>query len=208
MRKDRCLFCTSTKCNRRIVTPDLGYDEVACIYHGVSLEDHADRHIANGKRRSHIQSTQRLSRGDPYPAKDLPQIGDEDDPELWIEHLAKFPPRYWSKAREGGRMVIKWRVDDYSRKPGVFPVDIELRAYLEYTSEDGVEFSPIPNGIYRPLSAGYKDDPVAIESVDDPAWVNAIAAAARQLEWEIGLYIMLCDIKVFGDVYRGNHANK
>lgn len=67
MRKDQCKFCTSRKCNTRIVTPNLGYDEIACRKHGRELEKHADETL-NGGLRCNTSSMGSLKRGDPYPA--------------------------------------------------------------------------------------------------------------------------------------------
>lgn len=68
-RKETCLFCKSRKCNHRIVTPDLRYDEIACIDHVRKLEKHADA-MLNGAIRMNLDSTWRVGRGEPYPVID------------------------------------------------------------------------------------------------------------------------------------------
>lgn len=66
MRKDQCLFCSSRKCDYRIVTPDLKYDEIACIRHSRQLEEHADNAL-NGALRCNLSTTGQVKRRDPYP---------------------------------------------------------------------------------------------------------------------------------------------
>jgi len=50
MRKDQCKFCSKRKCYTRIVTPNLGYDELACLDHIKQLEKHADETLNGGLR--------------------------------------------------------------------------------------------------------------------------------------------------------------
>ena len=67
MRKTQCLFCTSRRCSKRIVTPDMKYDQVACVRHGDALAEHADATL-RGALRCNLQSSATVKRGDPYPA--------------------------------------------------------------------------------------------------------------------------------------------
>jgi len=67
MRKNQCLFCTSRKCNNRVVSlNDNGatYDEVACGRHGEELYKHSDK-VAPGVMKQFIDSTGNERRGDP-----------------------------------------------------------------------------------------------------------------------------------------------
>lgn len=66
MRKDQCFYCTSRKCNTRIVsTIDNGktYDEVACIKHSADLHKHSDD-VAPKVMKLFISSTGSLKRGE------------------------------------------------------------------------------------------------------------------------------------------------
>ena len=66
MRKNQCLFCTSVKCNSRIVsTKDNGktYDEVACSKHSSQLDKHSDE-VAPKVMKLFISGTGTYKRGD------------------------------------------------------------------------------------------------------------------------------------------------
>ncbi len=66
MRKSQCKFCTSRKCNHRIVTPDLTYDEIACVRHFKELAEHSDNTL-KGAGRAILETTGQVKRGEPYP---------------------------------------------------------------------------------------------------------------------------------------------
>ena len=66
MRKNQCLFCTSRKCNTRIVsTEDNGktYDEVSCSRHSADLDKHSDD-VAPKVMKLFISSTGPVQRGE------------------------------------------------------------------------------------------------------------------------------------------------
>lgn len=69
MKGSKCFFCNSYRSYLRIVTPNLGYDQVACQKHISDLEKHADATLGsgNGVLRMHVSSTGILFRGAPYP---------------------------------------------------------------------------------------------------------------------------------------------
>lgn len=69
MRKDKCLFCSSRKCNHRVVsgetktfTGSRAYDEIACRRHVTELYKHADLNYKYMK--IYMQTTGRYCRGD------------------------------------------------------------------------------------------------------------------------------------------------
>jgi hypothetical protein len=64
-RKNECLFCTSRKCNHRIVSVDDGktYDEIACRKHVKELYKHSDEN-ASGIEKHHIETTGTLYRSE------------------------------------------------------------------------------------------------------------------------------------------------
>lgn len=70
MRKNQCLFCTSRKCNTRIVsTDDNGktYDEVACCKHSADLHKHSDT-VAPKVMKLFMSSTGVLKKGEDISA--------------------------------------------------------------------------------------------------------------------------------------------
>lgn len=68
MRSDQCKFCNRRKCNHRIVTVNLVFDEIACTDHVKELYSLADETLGSpGGLRWHIGSTGKLKRGEPVP---------------------------------------------------------------------------------------------------------------------------------------------
>jgi hypothetical protein len=67
-RKDECLFCTSRKCNTRVVRQEEPlFDEVSCDKHINLLYGHADAVLGrkgSGVYRHHISSSGMLKRGE------------------------------------------------------------------------------------------------------------------------------------------------
>jgi hypothetical protein len=60
-----CLFCNSRKSIYRIVTANLGYDEVSCSKHVHDLEAHADDTLGERTvKRWHISSSGGVKRGE------------------------------------------------------------------------------------------------------------------------------------------------
>ncbi len=61
-RADECFACSRRRCNFRIYTDDLRFDEVACRDHQQALEVHADKTLGHALRR-HLTSSSTLRRG-------------------------------------------------------------------------------------------------------------------------------------------------
>lgn len=63
-RPDQCLFCTSRRCQERVVAKDGSYDEIACGQHIKDLHKHSDA-VIPGKMRVFMSGTAYYRRGVP-----------------------------------------------------------------------------------------------------------------------------------------------
>ena len=112
----------------------------------------------------------------------------------WIEHLAKFPPPFWRKARQTSSLTVTWRFTQVDERCGC------LSANLRYDAPNGMRLWAVNStDIYANL---YTDGSVG-------EWQDSIAAAAKELSRMLGVYVSLCDKRVFGKpldrrLYRDN----
>lgn len=109
---------------------------------------------------------------------------------LRVEFLAKIPPAFWRKARELDALVLDWRFDRLSDDSGY------LSCTLRYDTPSG-------NSLWA-LSRSDVNRYVQVDKYQYSrwgylAWEYALDAAAREIEEEIGLYVMFCDREVFGE---------
>ena len=109
-----------------------------------------------------------------------------------VEFLAKFPPAFWRKARALDRLVMEWGFDSLSADSGY------LSCVLRYDTPSGVAlFALSRSDVKRYVQV----DKYHLDQFGYLAWESAICAASKEIVAEIGLYVMLCDIEVFGSPF-------
>lgn len=108
---------------------------------------------------------------------------------LRVEFLAKFPPAFWRKARESDRLVMDWGFDSLSVDSGY------LSCVLRYDTPSGDTLFALNRAdVKRYIQV----DKSLLDRFGYLAWVYLICAASKEIVAEIGLYVMLCDIEIFG----------
>lgn len=109
-----------------------------------------------------------------------------------VEFLAKFPPAFWRKARASDRLVMEWGFDSLSADSGY------LSCVLRYDTPSGVALFALNRA---DVNRYIQVDKYHLEQFGYLAWEHPIRAAAKEIVAEIGLYVMLCDIEVFGSPF-------
>lgn len=111
---------------------------------------------------------------------------------LRVEFLAKFPPAFWRKARASDHLVMDWGFDSLSVDSGY------LSCVLRYDTPSGVALFALNRA---DVNRYVQVDKSLLDRFGYLAWESAICAAAEEIMAEIGLYVMLCDIEIFGSPF-------
>ncbi len=111
---------------------------------------------------------------------------------LRVEFLAKHPPAFWRKARALDKLVPLWRFDRLSPDSGY------LSCILIYDTPNGHTLSALN---YSDVNRYVQVDEYQFAQWGYLVWEYAIAAAAKEIAHEVGLYVMLCDVAVFGSPF-------
>lgn len=117
-----------------------------------------------------------------------------------VGFLAKHPPVFWRKARALDKLVPLWQFDRLSPDSGY------LSCVLKYDTPNGNTLCALN---YSDISRYVQVDKYQFDQWGYLVWEYAIATASKEIIEEVGLYVMLCDIAVFGSPFapftiRGN----
>lgn len=111
---------------------------------------------------------------------------------LRVEFLAQHPPAFWRKARALDRLVPVWHFDRLSPDSGY------LSCVLRYDTPNGNSLFALS---HSDVCRYVKVDEYHLAQWGYLVWEQAIGAAARDILHEVGLYVLFCDIAVFGSPF-------